>query len=388
MRRSDLSHDRQACLVPTPEYPNVQAFLPPPTPRILRVRGIDQALIQAHEALGQLKQASARLPNPDMITRTLARREAVNSSQIEGTHAGLDDLYAYECTGNDEPTHADARITHNYISALDIGLAAVRGAGGRQALTVPLIQDMHGALMSGTGYADTPGQLRTRQNWIGAGLRIEDAKFIPPPPAAVPECLEELASSMLRYAPHEDEMHSLSIVMQLVIAHAQFETIHPFRDGNGRIGRLLMTLMLVAENYPPLYLSGHLYRHRREYYDTLAGVQLRGEWSEWVKFVADAITSSCQESITIAQDLLAIQSDWEFRLNDLRIDAAARKLPALLLGHPVTTAKEVCKLMNISFPSANTALGVLVERGMLETPAGKRNRLFVARAIVNRLQQR
>lgn len=114
---------------------------------------------------------------------------------------------------------------------------------------------------------------RRRQNWIGATTRIEDATFVPPPPAEVPRCLEELAYSLLRYAPREEEMHSLSLVMQLAIAHAQFETIHPFRDGNGRIGRLL----LAAEGYPPLYLSGYLHRHRRQYYDALAGVQLRGE---------------------------------------------------------------------------------------------------------------
>lgn len=389
MRRSDLSHDRQACLVPTPEYPHVHAFLPPATPRLVRVRGAAAlAITRAHEALGALRQASAPLPNPDMITRTLARREAVNSSQIEGTRAGLDDLYAYECTGAGNPTHADARITHNYVTALDIGLAAVRGPKGRQALTVALLQDMHRALMTGTDYADTPGSLRRRQNWIGATTRIEDATFVPPPPAEVPRCLEELADSLLRYAPREEEMHSLSLVMQLAIAHAQFETIHPFRDGNGRIGRLLLPLMLAAEGYPPLYLSGYLHRHRRQYYDTLAGVQLRGEWNEWMEFLADAIAASCHEAVALTQDLLALQTQWEAQLSDLRADAAARKLPALLLGHPVTSATEISALLGISFPAANKALGILVDRGLLEAPVGKRNRLFVARGIVERLQQR
>lgn len=389
MRRSDLSPDRQACLVPTPEYPNVKAFLPPATPRLIRVQGpATRALTQAHEALGALRQASVRLPNPDMITRTLARREAVNSSQIEGTRAGLDDLYAYECTGAGEPTHADARITHNYVTALDIGLTAVRGPAGRQALTVALLQEMHRALMTGTDYADTPGSLRRQQNWIGAGARIEDATFVPPPPAAVAQCLAELADSMLRYEPRDEEAQQLSLVMQLAIAHAQFETIHPFRDGNGRIGRLLLPLILAAEGYPPLYLSGYLHRHRRQYYDALAGVQLRGEWSEWLAFLAAAVIASCQEATALTEDLLALQAQWETQLGDLRADAAARKLPALLLGHPVTSAREVSILLGISFPAANKALGILVERGLLEAPEGRRNRLFVARAIVERLERR
>ncbi|MDF3029707.1 MAG: filamentation induced by cAMP protein Fic [Moraxellaceae bacterium] len=387
MRTTDLSPDRRQNLVRSEEYPNVHAFVPPPTPRRLPAQGLDRALQRAHEALGTLAQSVLHLPEPDLITRTLARREAVHSSQIEGTQAGLDTLYEYECTGSAEHLPADVRTTRNYVDALELGLRAIRGPGGRQALSLALVQDMHRVLMTGTDYPDVPGRFRTRQNWIG-GRRIENATFVPPPPQEVPRCMEELEASMLRYAPREDEPFSLSAVVQMAIAHAQFETVHPFRDGNGRVGRLLLPLILEAERYPPLYLSGYLHRHQRDYYAALAGVQLRGEWQIWVEFLAEAVVVSCQEAIALAQDLLAIRQRWDGALAGLRSDAAARKLPTLLLGHPVTSVKEIGALLDISFPAANAALGALVEKGMLEAPEGrKRNRIFVAREIIERLER-
>ena len=172
MRRTDLTPERQACLVRSPDYPHILAFVPPPTPRILTGRGFDRSLGRAHEALGRLRGAIEGLPNPDLITRTMARREAVDSSRIEGTAAGLDELYEYECTMDGEGLPPDVRITHNYVVALELGLAAVRNAGGRQAITLDLVKSLHRCLMENTGYRAPPGEFRTRQNWIGAG-RIE-----------------------------------------------------------------------------------------------------------------------------------------------------------------------------------------------------------------------
>lgn len=385
MRRSDLSPERQACLVPTPEYPHVQAFLPPATPRRLPAAGLDRPLAQAHEALGRLRGMVEALPDPDMVTRTLARREAVHSSQIEGTRSELDTLYEYECTHDATGLPADVRVTHNYVRALDQGLAAVRSAQGRQALTVDLVRVLHRELMTATAYADVPGVFRHRQNWIGAG-RIEEAVFVPPPPAAVAGCMQELEASLLRYGPREDEPYALSVVVQMAIAHAQFETIHPFRDGNGRVGRLLLPLILAAEHYPPLYVSGYLHRHQRAYYDALAGVQLRGEWGPWVTLLAEAVRVSCAESIALAQDLLALRQQWEAVLADLRVDATARRLPALLLSHPITTVNDVSARLGVSFPAASSALKVLVERGLLRQPEGRRNRLFIAHDLIARLK--
>lgn len=386
MRRDDLTAERQACLVHSPDYPHIPAYVPPATPRHLPVRGFDRTLARAHEALGRLRGAVEGLPNPDLVTHSLARREAVDSSRIEGTAAGLDDLYEYECTMDGDGLPPDVRITHNYVVALEYGLAAVRRGGGREALTLNLVKDMHLRLMEGTGYRDAPGEFRVRQNWIGAGC-IEDASFVPPPASEVMRCMEELQDSMLNYRPLEDEQYELGIITQLAIAHAQFETIHPFRDGNGRVGRLILPLMLAGSGYPPLYLSGHLHRNQRDYYRALKGVQLRGEWSTWLDFLVDAVEASADQSVALARDLLAIKQRWTVALADLRADATAHRLPDFLIEHPATTVTEVSQRLGVTFPAANAALRLLVERKLIQEPAGRRNRIFVASEILDRLKR-
>lgn len=385
MRRDDLAPERQACLVRSPDYPHILAFVPPATPRYLPGRGFDRALGRTHEALGRLRGAVEGLPNADLVTRSMARREAVDSSQIEGTVAGLAELYEYECTRDGEGLAPDVRITHNYVVALEHGLSAIRSGGGRQALTLDLVKELHRHLMAGTGYQDPLGEFRTRQNWIG-GRRIEEATFVPPPASEVARCMSELQASMLDYQPREDEQYQISIVAQMAIAHAQFETIHPFRDGNGRVGRLLLPLMLAGEGYPPLYLSGYLHRHQRDYYRALKGVQLRGAWAEWLDFLSEAVEAAADESVALARDLVAIKDRWLSVLGDLRVDATARRLPDLLVERPTTTVREVSELLGVSFPAANSALQILVERQLVQAPAGKRNRIFVAGEILDRLK--
>lgn len=386
MRRDQLSPDRQACLVPSPDYPHVMAFVPPATPRRLLAQDAGRALQRTHEALGRLQGAVSALPSADLVTRTLARREAVDSSRIEGTASGLDDLYEYECTQDGQGLPPDVHVTHNYVVALEHGLRAIRQGGGRQALTIALVKDLHRLLMANTAYPDRPGEYRDRQNWIGPS-RIEDASFVPPPASEVERCMAELQDSMLDYRPREEEHGEISIVVQLAIAHAQFETIHPFRDGNGRVGRLLLPLMLAGEGYPPLYLSGYLHRHKSDYYRALKSVQLRGEWGEWLDFLSVAIEAAADESVVMARDLMALRDRWRVALDDLRADATARRLPDLLLGRPTTTANDVCAQLQVSFPAANTALQQLVDRQILQEPAGKRNRIFVAHELLDRLKR-
>ncbi len=257
---------------------------------------------------------------------------------------------------------ADAGITQRYVQALEFGLASYRQQGSRAALDERLVKQLHAELMRDAVEVYRPGEYRLMQVWIGQGRRIEDATFVPPPPEYLAECMSAFVRDLLQYTPVEEEQGELSIVAQLALAHAQFETIHPFVDGNGRVGRLLLPLMLAAEGYPPLYISGFLLRNRRDYYDTLSATQLRGDWAPWCTFLAEAVTQACRSAIAIAQDMTALEQRWQRQLEvlGLRRDAAALKLPRLLLAQPVVTVRQVEQELGISFPTANKALDVLV----------------------------
>lgn len=388
MRKTDLSADRARSLVRCDEpHAHCYALLPPATPRLLPTSGrVSSELQLAHQALGRLQSSVASLPNTDLITRTLARREAVQSSQIEGTQTQLSELLEYEATkGADEDT-PDARITERYVIALNDGLDALQRSG-RDGLSLDTVKRLHSVLMQDAPDRVRAGMWRDTQAWIGAG-RIEDATFVPPPPSHIDACMRELENSMLRYARYDDEHWELSILARVAITHAQFETIHPFADGNGRVGRLLMPLMLAEAGYPPLYLSGYLLRRRQAYYSSLADIQLRNQWEPWVAFLCRAVVDACDTSLAIARDMNAIADKWLGMLDDLRTDAAARKIPRLLLGRPVTSINEVASLLNISFQTASTAVEQLVARGILSDthPARKRNRVFHATELLSRLE--
>lgn len=382
MNRQDLSPDRQARLVPAPGFPGALALVPPPAPRMIPMEGLAQDVMRAHEALARLREATRHLPNPDLITRSLDRREAVRSSQIEGTRAEACDLFEYEATGDPEGLPVDVAVTLNYVAALDAGLRAVR-AGGVQALDLGLIRELHRVLMHGVpDYRDLPGEIRQIQNWVG-GARIYDASFVPPPPGHVEAALHDL-EGLLRYEP--EGVAEVSVVVRMAIAHAQFETIHPFRDGNGRVGRLLPPLMLAAEAYPPIYLAGYLKARQRDYYDGLLRVELQGDWSAWGRFFAQAVVASCEEAASAAQRLLALREGWRARVSGLRSDAAARRLVEILIGYPVLSANQAKDHLGVSFPAANAALAQLVDLGIVTEPTRRRNRVFVARDVIDLLE--
>jgi len=387
MRRNDVSNSLRTYLVRPEAYPNCYALVAPATPRRLPDDvAVTRDVTEAMQALERLRVATKLLPNVDMVTRTLARREAVQSSQIEGTQTRLDELLEYEASRSADGLPADAGVTERYVDALDLGLSKLRKAGSRAALDTKLVRQMHATLMTGSPRHVRAGEYRDTQAWIGNG-RIEDATFVPAPPDRIAECMEELAASMLRYAPREDEPWQLPIVAQIAIAHAQFETIHPFADGNGRTGRLLMPLILAGDGYPPLYLSGRLLRLRRAYYDALASVQLHADWTPWLRLLSQAVTEACDGAISIATDLNALRDEWQVRLAGLRADATAHKLPTFLLGHPVVSANQVAKAFGISFVAANRAIDQLVTRNILREPKRRRNRVFHASAILERLER-
>ena len=388
MRREQVAKDRQPYLVPARGYPNVYALVAPPTPRRLPVSNRHEAgFPKAHAALGRLQGTFKHLANTDMVTRTLARREAVMSSQIEGTKSDLHQLLTYEATHSTGGLPADVRITERYVAALQHGLERVR-VGGRAVLDLALIHELHALLMQDEATRFPVGAYREGQVWIGSTLRIEDATFVPAPPARVKGCMDEMAASILKYAPREDEQTVLTILAQLAIAHAQFETIHPYHDGNGRTGRLLMPLMLAAEGYPPLYLSGALLRAKSQYYAALASVQLQGEWGPWLELLGHAVVESCDESISIAEDLLALAERWEQELRDYRAHSATRRLPRFLIGHPVLSVQQAAAGLSISVPAANAALNNLLAAGIVSLVNERRwGRVFQATPVLHRLDQ-
>ena len=388
MKKTDLCVARQKLLVPVEDYSGAFALVPPPTPRFIQLTGMHNELIRAHEALSALKTLTEQLPKPDLVMRTLDRREAVRSSQIEGTYSDVNDLLVYEATGSHEGLPSDVLVTLNYVKALDYGLKEVRRINGVDVLTNELIKVLHLQLMTGVkDFKGTPGEFRKKQNWIG-GFKIYNARFVPPPAGKVQDCMNDL-ESFLQYTPGEEEQMEVSIVLRMAIAHAQFETIHPFIDGNGRVGRLLLPLMLAAEGYPPIYLAGFLKSNQKAYYDALANVQLQEKWSDWVTFFATGVEEAAHESMITARELLAILERWQMAVNalGLRSDSVIKRFPELLIANPVVTVKQVKDLLGITFPTANAALAKLKEMGILVQTERQRNRVFMAMEVITLLDK-
>ena len=390
MRKTDFSQERRKLLVPVEKHPGAWALVPPPAPRVDELTGlpgISAEVSRAHAALANLQTLTAGLPNPDLVTRTSDRREAVRSSQIEGTNSGIDELLTFEVTGSDEGLPPDVHVTLNYVLSLQYGLSKVREKGV-SAFDRRLIEELHAHLMTGADHNGTPGEFRNKQNWIG-GIKIDQARFVPPPPDQVPACMEDLIS-MLQYKATEEDQLEIPIVVRMAVAHAQFETIHPFIDGNGRVGRILLPLMLAAEGYPPVYLAGYLKDNQREYYDALAGVQLQGKWAEWIKFFAVGVDAAVQESIRTALGLEVILKRWKEKILGLglRRQSVLYRFPDLMLGTPVLTAHKAKDTLGISFQAASAALVQLEDMGILvQKEKHQRYRTFYAREVIELLNR-
>lgn len=387
MRAADLSPDRRKLLVPVPGRENIKALVPPITPRELDVRRVMQPLVAAEKAIASTAAVAGLLPHPDLITRSLERREAVLSSQIEGTRTDLTQLLEYEATGSDAELPDDAAETLGYVRALDHGLHAVRRGAGPQHLTLDLIRQLHRVLLADTDYPhpEGPGEWRRGQNWIG-GRRIEDATLVPPPASDLKRCLLDL-EHFLRIDPGNPAL--MALPLRMAVAHAQFEAIHPFSDGNGRVGRLLPPLMMAAEELPPLYLAGYLKARQRQYYDHLANVQRHGQWTPWLAFFLEGIASAAATEQATAQALLRIHQDWQERTAQLRADAAARRLLDVLLGAPVQTVASVRAALGVSPQAANTGIAVLLELGILREMTGRRwGRSFHAHEVLAALERK
>lgn len=352
-----------------------QAFVPsalPPNPPIEwspELRGkFDQALL----ALGRLDSVSTLLPDTSLFLYMYVRQEAVLSSMIEGTQSSLSDLLMFELNQEPGVPLDDVREVSNYVAALDYGLQLLREG---LPLSLRLFREVHGVLLdNGRGSNQTPGEFRRSQNWIG-GTRPGNAAFVPPPPAEVLECMSKLELFL------HDQPESTPVLLKAALAHVQIETIHPFLDGNGRLGRLLITLLLCEEKVlkePMLYLSLYFKTHRQYYYELLNNVRLTGDWEAWLDFFAEAVIVTATQAVKTAQQLLDLSNRDREKISTLgRAATSALRIHRILMEHPIATSGWLVGKTGITPATVNKTLGHLEQLGIVkEVTAQKRNRLF------------
>lgn len=352
-----------------------RAFVPaplPPEPPLALTGELPRLLSQADLALGRLDGAVLTLPNPDLFVFMYVRKEAVLSSQIEGTQSSLQDVLAAEAQLNqDLPPDVDEVV--NYVRAMKLGLTRLADL----PVSVRLIREIHAELMrSVRGGGLQPGELRTSQNWIGpAGCTLNGATFVPPPPHVVPDALGALETFLHR----EDDMPPL---VKIALAHVQFETIHPFLDGNGRVGRLLITFLLTERavlHQPVLYLSHWFRQHRQEYYEHLQAVRTQGAWEEWLAFFLCGIAAVAAEAADTARRILLMREEHRGAITAQLGRAAGNGHRVLesLFDRPIVAVADVRKLTGTTYSAANILVSRLVKLGILSEMTGHaRNRRF------------
>ena len=352
----------------------VRAFVPlplPPDPPLVVDASMQRMLEGAVLALGRLDSLATFLPDTGLFLYTYVRKEAVLSSQIEGTQSSLSDLLLFELEELPGVPLDDVVEVSNYVAALEHGLGRLREGF---PLCNRLIREIHGVLLArGRGSAKDPGEFRRTQNWVG-GTRPGNAAFVPPPPQVVPELMSDLENTL-----HDEDL--APAVIRAALAHVQFETIHPFLDGNGRLGRLLITLLLHHAgvlSQPLLYLSLYFKQHRQEYYRLLDQVRVEGDWEAWLEFFLEGVRQTAEGAVATARRLGAL-----FEADRARVQAEGRAAGSALRVHevltrrPLTSLQEVRRQTGLSFPAASSAMQLLADVGIASELTGKkRNRVF------------
>jgi Fic family protein len=350
----------------------VRAFVPaplPPAPPLELLGTVRTALDQALLALGRLDGAAAALPDAHLLLYTYVRKEAVLSSQIEGTQSTLADLLTHELGEAPGVPVEDVAEVSRYVEAMNHGLQRLQGGF---PLSNRLLREMHGILLAeGRGVEKTPGEFRRSQNWIG-GSRPGNAAFVPPPPQDVEGCMGDLERFL-----HSDTPP----LVKAALAHVQFETIHPFLDGNGRIGRLLITLLLCHDRVlrePLLYASLYLKQHRQQYYGELNAVRMTGDFERWLEFFATAVRVSAEQATMTGQRIFTV-----FREDRIQLRALGRQAPAALLiqealqSKPLATIAALAKSTGLTTPTVTQALRALEQLNIVRETTGRaRGRIF------------
>lgn len=358
-----------------------RAFVPDPlppetpwTPELVR------ALSDADRTIGRLAGEGGRLPNPHLLIRPFVRREAVLSSRIEGTQATLGELLAAEAGAAVERSPADLREVANYVVALEYGIKRLK----KLPLSLGLLRELHQKLMAGVrGNYATPGEFRRSQNWIGPpGSTLANAVYVPPPPTELMACLGDWEKFL-----HD---RSLPALVQIAMIHSQFEAIHPFLDGNGRVGRLLITLFLVEREILPtplLYLSAFFEATRRDYYERLRGVTERGEWSEWLQYFLNGVARQAEDALGRAERINGHLAEW-------RVAAAgtSSRVPLALVdqlaANPFLTIKGAARRLDVAFTTAQRAVAKLEQLGIVrEVSQAKRDRVYCAKTLMDILEE-
>ncbi|MBC8192435.1 MAG: Fic family protein [Candidatus Marinimicrobia bacterium] len=353
-----------------------KAFIPAPlspNPQIDISDDLQAKLSEAENVLSRLDASIQTLPNPDLFVFMYVRKEAVLSSQIEGTQSSLHDVLAAEAQILDPYRPRDVAEVINYIDAMNYGIDRL----AELPVSVRLIREIHARLLAGVrGSNLTPGELRRSQNWIGpAGSTLAQASFIPPPPQELVQALSDLE----HFLHAEDEIPTL---IKIGLAHAQFETIHPYLDGNGRIGRLLITFLLCEQGLlkkPVLYLSYYFKYHRQAYYDHLQAIRQQGDWEGWLVFFLDGLAQVSVQAAETARKITELREMQRFKImeNFGRVVGNGLKVFDYLFQHPLVSVEQVKTVTNTSFPAANELIKKFVESEILsEITGNKRHRRY------------
>jgi len=352
------------------------AFIPAPLPpKLAYDDDLVRVLSRADARLSELSGLGRHLPNPHLLIAPYVRREAVLSSRIEGTTTSLAELLLEEVAeGASRRSPADVREVRNYVTALEYGVPRLRTL----PLSLRLVRELHARLMRGVrGEHATPGEFRRSQNWIGIPRStLETAVYVPPPP----DHLMEVLGAWERFLHERDQMPEL---VQCALMHEQFEAIHPFLDGNGRVGRLLITLFLIQcgrLSQPLLYLSAYIERHRGEYYDRLQAVRTDGDWKDWLQFFLTGIEEIAREAVRHAGKLMDLRERWRGRLSHY---PKATQLIDALFVNPYMSVARAQRILKVSNPTARQTVARLEKLGMLSEITGREwGRLYLARPIL------
>lgn len=380
MRAADLGPKSPGRLVST--VGGGSAFVPDPLPPTIELRGETVVeLSRADRALGALAGYGSVMPNPRLLIAPFVRREAVLSSRIEGTTADVGDLALFDVSPDLEQEVPDVREVANYVEAMQLGLARLASL----PLGARLIRELHERLMTGVrGSHKAPGEFRTVQNWIGPpGSTIQTATYVPPPPQELGPALSALERFL-----HDPRPYPPLVCLALV--HYQFEAIHPFLDGNGRVGRLLNTLWLCEQGLLPqplLYLSAYFEKHRAQYYEGLLGVTLRGEWEGWIRYFLAGVTEQAEDAVSRAAKLVALRDDYLRMATKTRGSARTVQLVELLFETPAVTIAGIAASLGVSFAGAQGLVERLEEVGILREITGfQRNRIYRADGIIEAVE--
>lgn len=376
MNPADFTKESNGRVIKTPlDY---WAFIPNPLPpQIALSWDLVRQLSDADRALSELAGTARTLPNPHLLIGPFIRREAVLSSRIEGTQASLSDLLFFEASGSVDPKVPDVQEVANYVKAMEYGLARLK----EFPLSLRFIRELHERLMHGVrGEQLTPGEFRRSQNWIGpAGCTLMEATYVPPPVHEMEEALGQFEAYL--HAPSE-----FPLLIRLAGIHYQFEAIHPFLDGNGRIGRLLMTLLLCKEgalSEPLLYLSAFFERNRNEYYRLLLAVSQAGSWADWISFFLRGVADQSRDAVARSSQLLKLWQTYREEFQSARSSALQLRLVDELFAYPAITATGAAKFLNVTHRSAQLNIDKLIRKGILKEATGRqRNRVFVASDII------